>query len=71
MPHVRGGKIKALAMFSNKRIADAPVPPMVEADGPALEAFTWILFLASAGTPREIVNRMPVEAAKAVAAGEF
>ena len=71
MPHVRGGKIKALAVFSNKRIAGAPVPPMVEAGGPALEASTWILFLAPAGTPREIVNRMSAEAVKVVAAGEF
>jgi len=42
-----------------------------EAGGPALEASTWILFLAPAGTPREIVNRMSAEAVKVVAAGEF
>ena len=72
MPHVRGGKIKALAMFSGKRIAGAPeVPTMAEAGGPALEASTWILFLAPAGTPQEIVNRMSAEAAKAIAAGDI
>jgi len=72
MPQVRGGKIKALAMFSNKRIAGAPeVPTMVEAGGPALEASTWVLFLAPAGTPQEIVNRMSAEVAKAVAAGDI
>jgi len=68
MPHVRGGKIKALAMFSNKRIASAPeVPTMAEAGGPALESSTWVLFLAPAGTPRDIVNRMSAEVAKAIA----
>src|SRR3954470_6453919 len=68
MPHVRGGKIKALAMFSGKRIPGAPeVPTMAEAGGPPLEASTWILFLAPAGTPREIVARLWQEAAKAVA----
>ena len=72
MPQVRGGKIKALAMFSKKRIASAPeVPTMAEAGGPALEASTWVLFLAPAGTPREIVNRMSAEVVKAVAAPDI
>jgi tripartite-type tricarboxylate transporter receptor subunit TctC len=72
MPHVRGGKIKAIAMFSNKRIGGAPeVPTMAEAGGPALEAATWVLFLAPAGTPREIVSRMSAEVAKAVAAPDI
>jgi len=72
MPQVRGGKIKALAMFSNKRIAGAPeVPTMAEAGGPALEAATWVLFLAPAGTPQEIVNRLSAEVAKAVATADI
>ncbi len=72
MPQVRGGKIKALAMFSNKRIASAPeVPTMAEAGGPALEASTWVLFLAPAGTPPEIVNRMSTEVAKAISSSDI
>jgi tripartite-type tricarboxylate transporter receptor subunit TctC len=72
MPHVRGGKIKALAMFSNKRISSAPeVPTMAEAGGPALESSTWVLFLAPAGTPRDIVNRMSAEVAKAISASDI
>ncbi|TMG80358.1 MAG: tripartite tricarboxylate transporter substrate binding protein [Betaproteobacteria bacterium] len=67
MPHVRGGKIKALAMFSAKRIAGAPeVPTMAEAGGPPLESSTWVLFMAPGGTPREIVNRLAQETAKAI-----
>ncbi|TAK86517.1 MAG: tripartite tricarboxylate transporter substrate binding protein [Betaproteobacteria bacterium] len=67
MPHVRGGKIKALAMFSANRIQGAPeVPTMAEAGGPALESSTWVLFLAPAGTPREIVSRLSSETAKAI-----
>ena len=67
MPHVRGGKIKALAMFSGKRVAGAAeVPTMAEAGGPALESSTWVLFLAPAGTPRDIVQRLSQEAQKAV-----
>jgi tripartite-type tricarboxylate transporter receptor subunit TctC len=67
MPHVRGGKIKALAMFSASRIQGAPeVPTMAEAGGPPLESSTWVLFLAPAGTPREIVNRLAAETRKAI-----
>ncbi len=67
MPHVRGGKIKALAMFSAKRIPGAAeVPTMAEAGGPPLESSTWVLFLAPAGTPRDIVNRLAAETRKAI-----
>jgi tripartite-type tricarboxylate transporter receptor subunit TctC len=67
MPHVRGGKIKALAMFSKARIQGAPeVPTMAEAGGPALESSTWVMFLAPAGTPAAIIARLSQEANKAV-----
>jgi len=72
MPQVRGGKIKALGMFSNKRITGAmEVPTLAEAGGPALEGSTWVLFLAPAGTPPDIVNRMSAEVAKAIASGDI
>jgi tripartite-type tricarboxylate transporter receptor subunit TctC len=67
MPHVRGGKIKALAMFSKERIQGAPeVPTMTEAGGPPLEGSTWVMFMAPGGTPREIVNRLSSETQKAI-----
>jgi tripartite-type tricarboxylate transporter receptor subunit TctC len=67
MPHVRGGRIKALAMFSSSRIPGAAeVATMAEAGGPALESSTWVLFLAPAATPREIVNRLSAETARAI-----
>ena len=72
MPHVRGGKIKALAMFSGRRIQGAPeVPTMAEAGGPPLESSTWVMFLAPAGTPRAIIDRLSQEADKAVNAPEI
>ena len=72
MPHVRGGKIKALAMFSAKRIPGAAeVPTMAEAGGPPLESSTWVMFLAPAGTPREIISRLSQEADKAVNSPEI
>ena len=67
MPHVRAGKIRALAMFSLKRVAGAAeVPTIVEAGGPPIEGSTWVMFLAPAGTPKEIVNRVSAETAKIV-----
>jgi tripartite-type tricarboxylate transporter receptor subunit TctC len=67
MPHVRGGKIKALAMFSKERIQGAPeVPSMTEAGGPPLESSTWVLFMAPGGTPKPIIDRLAAETAKAI-----
>ena len=72
MPHVRGGKIKALAMFSKERIQGAPeVPTMAEAGGPPIESSTWVLFMAPGGTPKAIVDRMAAETAKAINESEI
>ena len=67
MPHVRAGKVRALGMFSAKRVPGAAeVPTVAESGGPPIESSTWVLFLAPAGTPREIVNRVSSETAKAL-----
>lgn len=67
MPHIRGGKIKALAMFSKNRVQGAAeVPTIVEAGGPPIESSTWVMFLAPAGTPRAVIDRLSQEANKAV-----
>jgi tripartite-type tricarboxylate transporter receptor subunit TctC len=59
-------------MFSAKRVAGAAeVPTIAEAGGPEIESSTWVLFLAPAGTPREIVARMSSETAKAVASTDI
>ena len=72
MPHVRGGKIKALAMTWGKRLEGAKeVPTIVEAGGPPIESATWVAFLAPAGTPADIVKRISAETAKAVTAPDL
>ena len=72
IPHVRGGKIKALGMFSAQRIGGASeVPTLGEAGGPAIEASTWVMFLAPAGTPREVINRLSAETAKAIGSSDL
>lgn len=72
MPHVRGGKVKALGMFSAQRIGGASeVPTLAESGGPALESSTWVMFLAPAGTPREVINRLSAETAKAIGSADL
>ena len=72
MPHVRAGKVRALGLFAARRIGAAPeVPTVAEAGGPAIEGSTWVMFLAPAGTPREIVARLSSETAKVLAAPEI
>ena len=68
LPQVRAGKVRALGMFSARRIPAAPeVPTVAEAGGPPIEGSTWLLVLAPAGTPREIVNRLSAQIAKILA----
>ncbi|NDE42303.1 MAG: tripartite tricarboxylate transporter substrate binding protein, partial [Betaproteobacteria bacterium] len=72
MPHIRSGKIKAMAAFANKRVPGAlEVPTIAEAGGPAIEGSTWVLFLAPSATPRDIVNRLSTETAKAINSPEL
>ena len=72
MPHIRSGKIKAMAAFANKRVPGAlEVPTIAEAGGPAIEGSTWVLFLAPSATPRDIVNRLSAETAKAINSPEL
>src|SRR5258706_14557152 len=72
MPHVRGGKLRALGMFSAKRLTAFPdVPTIAESGGPALESSTWVLFMAPGGTPKAIVERLAAEAGKAINESEI
>ncbi len=69
LAHVRGGKLRALAVTGAKRAAPLPeVPTMIEAGVPDYEAIAWFGYFAPAGTPREIVDRLNAEIAKAMAA---
>ena len=70
MPHIRSGKLKALAVTSAQRSSALPdVPTVEEVGGPTLKGFeasSWFGLLAPAGTPADIVNRIQQETAKAL-----
>ena len=58
-PHVKQGKLKALAVTTKTRAAALPdVPTMAEAGFPGFEAVAWFGLLAPAGTPKPIVDRL-------------
>ena len=57
LPHVRAGKMKALAVTALKRSALAPdVPSVTELGYPQLESLAWIGLLAPAGMPAEVLE---------------
>ena len=59
MPHVRGGKLRALALSAPKRSAEYPdLPTFAEAGLPQYDTNAWYSMHAPAGTPAEIVRRL-------------
>ena len=69
MPHIRSGRLKALAVTSTQPSAALPDVPTVEQAGnlKGFDASSWFGLLAPAGTPPDIVNRIQQETAKALA----
>jgi tripartite-type tricarboxylate transporter receptor subunit TctC len=69
LPHIRSGKLVALAVTSGQRSAALPDVPTVAEAGPVkgFDASSWFGLLAPAGTSPEIVNRVQQETAKALA----
>jgi tripartite-type tricarboxylate transporter receptor subunit TctC len=67
VPHVKTGKLRALANTSGKRSPLAPdVPTVAESGFPDFAIATWYGLLAPAGTPADLVARIQRDAAKAV-----
>ena len=71
LPHVRTGKLRALATTGAKRSALLPDVPTVEEAGVAGYVFEqWLALFAPARTPPEIVARLNAEAVKILASPE-
>ncbi|MFM9888036.1 MAG: Bug family tripartite tricarboxylate transporter substrate binding protein [Burkholderiales bacterium] len=70
--NVKGGRLRALAVTSTKRVPAAPdVPTMIEAGMPNFDVVVYTGILAPAGTPAPIVQRLNEEFTKAVASEEI
>jgi tripartite-type tricarboxylate transporter receptor subunit TctC len=70
--HIKGGRIKALAVAAPKRAPGFPdIPTTAEAGVPGYEVSTWYGMWAPKGTPADIVERMGAEVQKALATPEL
>jgi tripartite-type tricarboxylate transporter receptor subunit TctC len=68
LPHVRSGRLRALAVTSAHRQPDlAELPTIAEAGLPGFEVSAWFGFLVPAATPAEAVKRLESESAKVLA----
>ena len=71
LPHVRAGKMTALAVTAQKRSPLAPeVPSVAELGLPQLESLAWIGLLAPAGTPAPVLARLSNETVKGMRAAD-
>jgi tripartite-type tricarboxylate transporter receptor subunit TctC len=70
-PHVRSGRLKAIAVTSGQPSPVVPgVPPIAQSGLPGYEVYGWYGLLAPAGTPAEIVGRLHAVITGALAAPE-
>ncbi len=64
-PHIKGGKLKAIAVTGKARLASLPqVPTFTEAGLPGLDVREWMGVVAPAGTPKPIVDKLSTEIGK-------
>ena len=72
IPHVRAGRVRALAIAAAHRTGLAPeIPTAGESGMPGFEAVTWNGILAPAGTPQAVIDRLNNSIAKIINAPEM
>jgi tripartite-type tricarboxylate transporter receptor subunit TctC len=72
LPPFRAGQIKIFGIGSSKRLAPAAdIPTVAESGLPGYEASTWFGLFATAGTPRDIVDKINAEVVKLLADPQF
>jgi tripartite-type tricarboxylate transporter receptor subunit TctC len=72
LPHIKAGKLRALAVTTAKRSSALPdVPALDEAGLKGFDIGTWFGVLAPAGTPKDVVTRLNAEMVKVIQSAEF
>lgn len=67
MPHVRAGKLRALAVTTAKRSPTVPdVPTMQESGMPGFDISNWFAYFVPAGTPADVIAKLNDEANRAL-----
>lgn len=70
-PHMKAGKVRALAGFGAQRAASAPDVPTLKELGYDVEFSLWVGLFAPKGTPQPIIERLRAETKGAVATEQF
>jgi tripartite-type tricarboxylate transporter receptor subunit TctC len=71
IPHVKAGKLKALASATSKRPGIAPdLPTMAEAGLPDFDASIWFGLMAPTGTPQAIIDKLAAAVNEALKSDE-
>ena len=72
LPQARAGLIRMLAVSSATRAREAPeVPSLAEQGFPGFHMVSWTGMMAPAGTPKDIIDRMAAEFARALKDPQF
>jgi tripartite-type tricarboxylate transporter receptor subunit TctC len=72
LPHIKAGKLRALAVTTGKRSTALPdVPTLAEAGVKGIDTGTWFGLLAPAATPKDITTRLHAETVKILQSAEF
>jgi tripartite-type tricarboxylate transporter receptor subunit TctC len=67
IPHVRNGRIRALAVTTPKRSSILPQLPTLSSIYPGVECDQWYAMFITAGVPKEIISRVNAETVKGLA----
>ena len=70
-PHIRSGKLKALAVASKQRIPGLDVPTAAEAGIPNFEVTAWYALFGPPGMPAPVLSRLHDAVAKGVTSSEM
>jgi tripartite-type tricarboxylate transporter receptor subunit TctC len=72
LPHIKAGKLRALATTGAKRDPALPdLPTIAEAGVPGYESGVWFGLMVPAGTPKDIINRLNAAALQVTKAPDF
>jgi tripartite-type tricarboxylate transporter receptor subunit TctC len=65
-PHVKNGKLKALALATRERVPGIDLPTVAEAGYAGFEVISWYAIFGPAGMPRDVTDKLANEIHKAV-----